>query len=107
MSRGRRSPRATERIHLRLAADNAEALERQFRSRSDGIRAAIDHVVDAAPLDGWADTGVSTDLDGCRIKRVSVRVSPAQLRALSRVVEAADVSRSRAIRDGVREVLRG
>ena len=110
MTRPAAPPTATadERLSLRLPAELADALEDTYLTQSEGVRAAIEYLLAAAPLDCWTRPQAgSGDLIGRRTVRTTVRLHTEQLEALEAVVEAHPVAdRSRAVRDGVREVLR-
>jgi metal-responsive CopG/Arc/MetJ family transcriptional regulator len=82
-------------------------VEREYWSRSEGIRAAIAYVLDEAPLPYWSEsTPEQSGLVAHQTQRVSVRVPGKQLDALETVVDQHPVdNRSQAIRDGLREVL--
>jgi len=98
---------ADERLSLRLPEPLADALKDAYLTKSEGIRAAIEYLLAEAPLDCWTSPQAGGDLAGNRTVRTTVRVPGEQLEALEVVVEAHPVAdRSRAVRDGVREVLR-
>jgi len=99
---------ADERLSLRLPERLADDLEDGYLTKSEGIRAAIEVLLAEAPLDCWTRSQAGDDLAGQRTVRTTVRMPDEQLEALEAVVEANPVAdRSRAVRDGVREVLRG
>lgn len=107
MSRPATEPRVEARLSLRLPKPLADALNGAYQSRSVGVRAAIKHLVAEAPLEHWTPPQAgSGDLVGRRTVRTTVRLSERQAAALEALVEAHPVAdRSRAVRDGLREVL--
>jgi Arc/MetJ-type ribon-helix-helix transcriptional regulator len=110
MSRPAATPTATadERLSLRLPAELADALDDAYLTKSAGIRAAIKYLLAEAPLEAWTRPQAgSGDFVGRRTVRTTVRLPDEQLQALEAVVQQHPVAdRSRAVRDGVREVLR-
>jgi len=104
-------PASTEtfdtRLCLRLPKSLNERLSAEFAPVSEGIRVGMEHAVACAPYQQWPYVGPADDLDGATSVRQTVRVQQGVLRAVETAVDGRSVSRSRAIRDGVREVLRG
>lgn len=94
------------RLSLRLPKSLDERLAAEFAPVSEGIRAGMEHAVVCAPYQQWPYVDPTDDLDGATAVRKTVRVQQGVLRAVETAVDGRSVSRSRAIRDGVREVLR-
>jgi len=108
VSRPATEPRVDARLSLRLPEPLADDLDAAYETRSVGVRAAIEYLVAEAPLEPWTHPPVgSGDLVGRRTVRTTVRLTERQVTALEAVVQQHSVAdRSRAVRDGVREVLR-
>jgi len=93
-------------LSLRLPKSLDERLAAEFAPVSEGIRVGMGHVEAHAPYQQWPYADPADDLAGATAVRKTVRVQQGVLRAVDGGVDGHTVSRSRAIRDGVREVLR-
>lgn len=101
----RTEPRADTRISLRLSRDRHNQLTDDYGSIAPAIRDAITHVLDTDTVPTWHSTEKpGADLSNTPTERITVRI-PSELEAdLDAVVDDNDRSRSRLLRDALRDL---